>query len=125
MPQIVFSILATAQQRDEIIADMRRLLALNAGTLAADLTVDVSATADPSLQEVWDDHGFGEQVEGAAEQAAVVLDVTSHTGSISAATMRLAEVLTVRDEQPAEQLFQQVADDPGEPRVPWHVQVRP
>jgi hypothetical protein len=51
--------------------------------------------------------------------------VTRHDGSISALTARLSDVLVTRDKQPAEQLFQQVLDDPGTPRVPWHVDIRP
>lgn len=123
MPKIVFSILATPEQRDEIVSDFRELLRLNQDTVTADLEVRTDTTADPSLEDVWRDYGFVDMTSEPPEPAAVVVDVTSHTGSISALSMRLAEVLTIRDEQPAEQLFQQILDDPGQPRVPWHVDV--
>lgn len=125
MPQIVFTILATAGQRDEIVADFRRLLQLNSGNVDAELSVDTGVPADDSLQGVWDDQGFGDRVGEEPGSAAIVLDVTRCTGSVSAFTMRLSEVLTVRDKQPAEQLYQQILDDAGQPRVPWHVDVRP
>lgn len=123
MPKIVFSILATPEQRDEIVADFRQLLELNKETVTADLEVRTDVAADPSLEGVWRDYDFVDMTSETPEPAAVVIDVVSTTGSISALSMRLSEVLTIRDEQPAEQLFQQILDDPGQPRVPWHVDV--
>jgi hypothetical protein len=64
-------------------------------------------------------------IHGTPEPAAVVIDVKEHSGSISGLSMKLAEILTEREKQPAEQLYQEILDDPGKPRVPWHVDVRP
>lgn len=125
MPQIVFSILATPDQRAEISDDFRQMLAANTDVLTADLDVRTDVSADPSLKEVWQDYGFTDLTSETPEPAALVIDVRDHRGSISGLSMRLSEVLTERDKQPAEALFQQVLDDPGRPRVPWHVDVRP
>jgi hypothetical protein len=127
MPQIEFKILSTDEQRDAVVADLRQLLALNAGTLDADVSVTTGTTVDPGLEEVWRDHGFADAADNAGEvptPATVTVDVTGYDGSVSALTARLSEVLVVRDKQPAEQLFQQVLDDPGTPRVPWFVDIR-
>jgi hypothetical protein len=127
MPQIEFKILSTDEQRDAVVADLRQLLALNAETLDADLAVVTGTTVDPGLEEVWRDHGFADDAANAGEApapATVTIDVTRYDGSISALTARLSDVLVVRDKQPAEQLFQQVLDDPGTPRVPWFVDIR-
>lgn len=128
MPQIVFKILSTADQRESIVDDVRHLLDLNAEVLTADLDVSTGTAADSSLEEVWRDYGFADDAENsgqAPEPATITVDVTRHDGSISALTARLSDVLVTRDKQPAEQLFQQVLDDPGTPRVPWHVDIRP
>lgn len=125
MPQIVFSILATPEQRSEISEDFRQLLAANADVLTADLDVRTDITKDPSLEGVWKDYGFVDLTQETPEPAALVFDVKEHKGSISGLSMRLSEVLTEREQQPAEALFQQILDDPGKPRVPWHVDVRP
>ncbi|WP_291475047.1 hypothetical protein [Corynebacterium sp.] len=125
MPQIVFSILATPEQRSEISEDFRQLLAANADVLTADLDVRTDVTKDPSLEGVWKDYGFVDLTQETPEPAALVFDVKEHKGSISGLSMRLSEVLTEREQQPAEALFQQILDDPGRPRVPWHVDVRP
>lgn len=125
MPQIVFSILATPEQRSEISEDFRQLLAANADVLTADLDVRTDVTKDPSLEGVWKDYGFVDLTQETPEPAALVFDVEEHKGSISGLSMRLSEVLTEREQQPAEALFQQILDDPGRPRVPWHVDVRP
>jgi hypothetical protein len=74
---------------------------------------------------VWKDYGFVDLTQETPEPAALVFDVKEHKGSISGLSMRLSEVLTEREQQPAEALFQQILDDPGRPRVPWHVDVRP
>ncbi|MGO1948553.1 MAG: hypothetical protein ACTH1D_02910 [Mycobacteriaceae bacterium] len=125
MPQIVFSILATAQQRSLIVDDFRRVLDANTDILTAELQVNTDTTADPSLEGVWKDYGFVDLTDDAPEPASIVIDVLEHTGSVSGLSMRLSEVLTEREEQPAEALYQQILDDPGTPRVPWHVDVRP
>lgn len=126
MPQIVFSILATTEQRTEITQDFRDVLDANSDALTATLDVNTDVTADPSLEGVWRDYGFVDLTAGdTPEPASIVIDVKRHEGSISGLSMRLSEVLTERDEQPAEQLFQEILDDPGKPRVPWHVDVRP
>lgn len=125
MPQIVFSILATPAQRSEITEDFRQVLAANTDTLTADLEVRTDVSADPSLEGVWRDYGFVDLTDQAPEPAALVIDVREHKGSISGLSMRLSEVLTEREQQPAELLFQEILDDPGTPRVPWHVDVRP
>lgn len=125
MPQIVFSILATPDQRAEISRDFRDLLRANDGVLTADLDVRTDVAADPSLEGVWKDYGFVDLTDDAPEPAALVIDVRKYSGSISGLSMRLAEVLTEREKPPAEALFQQILDDPGTPRVPWHVDVRP
>ena len=128
MPQIVFKILSTADQRDSIVDDVRHLLDLNAEVLTADLEVSTGTAADSSLEEVWRDYGFADDAENTGrtpEPATITVEVTRHDGSISALTARLSDVLVTRDKQPAEQLFQQVLDDPGTPRVPWHVDIRP
>ncbi|MEY8566762.1 hypothetical protein AALF15_09335 [Corynebacteriaceae bacterium 7-707] len=130
MPQIVFKILSTDEQRAAVVDDLRQLLALNAGALDADLTVTTGSTGetvDPGLEEVWRDHGFADDADNAGkapEPATVTIDVAGYDGSVSALTARLSEVLVTRDKQPAEQLFQQVLDDPGTPRVPWYVDIR-
>ncbi|AWT26376.1 MULTISPECIES: hypothetical protein [Corynebacterium] len=125
MPKIVFSVLSTPEQRSEIGEEFRRLLAANADVLTADLEVRTDVAADPSLEGVWRDYGFLDLTSEAPEPAAFVFDVQKYEGSISGLSMRLSEVLTEREKQPAEQLFQQILDDPGRPRVPWHVDVRP
>ncbi|MGP9725034.1 hypothetical protein ACT3SZ_13570 [Corynebacterium sp. AOP40-9SA-29] len=125
MPQIVFKILSTADQRDSIVDDIRHLVDLNSESLTADLKVATGTGGDASLEEVWQDYGFADAADTTPEPATVTLDVTRCEGSISALTARLSEVLVSRDKQPAEQLFQQVLDDPGTPRVPWHVDIRP
>ena len=128
MPQIVFKILSTADQRDSIVDDVRHLLDLNAEVLTADLDVATGTAVDSSLEEVWRDYGFAEDAENSGhtpEPATITVDVTRYDGSISALTARISDVLVTRDKQPAEQLFQQVLDDPGTPRVPWHVDIRP
>ncbi|WP_420100053.1 hypothetical protein [Corynebacterium sp.] len=128
MPQIVFKILSTPDQRDSIVADVRHLLDLNSEVLTADLEVATGTPVDGSLEEVWRDYGFADAVAGtgdAPEPATLTVDVTRYDGSISALTARMSDVLVTRDKQPAEQLFQQVLDDPGSPRVPWHVDIRP
>ena len=125
MPQIVFSILATPEQRSEISEDFRQLLAVNTDVLTADLDVRTDVATDPSLEEVWKDYGFVDLTQDAPEPAALVIDVKEHTGSISGLSMRLSEVLTEREKQPSEALYQEILDDPGKPRVPWHVDVRP
>lgn len=125
MPQIVFSILATPEQRSEISEDFRQLLAVNTDVLTAHLDVRTDIATDPSLEEVWKDYGFVDLTQDAPEPAALVIDVKEHTGSISGLSMRLSEVLTEREKQPSEALYQEILDDPGKPRVPWHVDVRP
>lgn len=125
MPQIVFSILATPAQRTEIAGEFRQVLAANAGALTADLEVRTDVSADPSLEGVWKEYGFVDLTADAPEPAALVITVTDYDGSISGLSMRLSELLTEREKQPAEALFQQILDDPGTPRVPWHVDVRP
>ncbi|WP_313511840.1 hypothetical protein [Corynebacterium variabile] len=125
MPQIVFSILATPEQRSEISEDFRQLLAVNTDVLTADLDVRTDIATDPSLEEVWKDYGFVDLPQDAPEPAALVIDVKEHEGSISGLSMRLSEVLTEREKQPSEALYQEILDDPGKPRVPWHVDVRP
>ncbi|WP_314345166.1 hypothetical protein [Corynebacterium variabile] len=125
MPQIVFSILATPEQRSEISEDFRQLLAVNTDVLTADLDVRTDIATDPSLEEVWKDYGFVDLTHDAPDPAALVIDVKEHKGSISGLSMRLSEVLTEREKQPSEALYQEILDDPGKPRVPWHVDVRP
>lgn len=125
MPQIVFSILATPGQRSEIDQDFRDVLAANIDVLTATLSVSIDSHADASLVEVWHDHGFADRSEDAPEPAQLVVDVLAYQGSLSGLSMRLSEVLTERGKPPAEALFRQILDDPGVPRVPWHVEVRP
>lgn len=125
MPQIVFSILATPEQRSEISDDFRQLLAANTDVLTADLDVRTDVTKDPGLEGVWKDYGFVDLTQETPEPAALVIDVKEHKGSISGLSMRMAELLTEREEQPSEALYQEILDDPGKPRVPWHVDVRP
>ncbi len=125
MPQIVFSILATTEQRDEIVQDFQDVLAANSDVLTATLDVDTGIPDDPSLRGVWQDHGFADAAEEEPDTTALVIDVQQYDGSISGLSMRLSEVLTEREKQPTEQLFQQIKDDAGSPRVPWHVGVRP
>lgn len=125
MPQIVFSILATPEQRSEISEDFRQLLAVNTDVLTADLDVRTDVATDPSLEEVWKDYGFVDLTQETPEPAALVIDVKEHKGSISGLSMRMSELLTEREKQPSEALYQEILDDPGRPRVPWHVHVRP
>lgn len=125
MPQIVFSVLATPEQRSAIDADLRQLLAVNSDVLTADLDVRTDVAADPDLEGVWKDYGFVDLTSEAPEPAAFVIDVKKYDGSVSGLSMRLSEVLTERDKQPSEALYQQILDDAGRPRVPWHVDVRP
>jgi hypothetical protein len=125
MPQIVFRILATPEQRAGIVSDFDRALAVNPDLLTADLSVTTDIADDPDLEGVWRDYGFVDMIHGTPEPAAIVIDVKEHSGSISGLSMKLAEILTEREKQPAEQLYQEILDDPGKPRVPWHVDVRP
>ena len=125
MPQIVFSILATPAQRSEIVSDFRDLLSAKSGVLTADRELRTDVSADPGLEGVWKDYGFVDLTSETPEPAALVIDVKEHTGSISGLSMRLAEALTEREKQPSEVLYQEILDDPGRPRVPWHVDVRP
>ena len=39
--------------------------------------------------------------------------------------MQFAHLLTVIEDEPAEPLLREVKDDPGSPRVPWHLEVAP
>ncbi|WP_297009506.1 hypothetical protein [uncultured Corynebacterium sp.] len=125
MPQIVFTILSTPEQLSDISADFREVLTANTDVFTADLEVRTDVSADSSLEKVWKDYGFVDLTSEVPEPAALVIDVREHKGSISGLSMRLSEVLTERDQQPAEALFQEILDDPGRPRVPWHVHVHP
>jgi hypothetical protein len=67
MPQIVFKILSTADQRESIVDDVRHLLDLNAEVLTADLDVSTGTAADSSLEEVWRDYGFADDAENTGQ----------------------------------------------------------
>ncbi len=132
MPKIVFRILSTPDQLREIDRDFHGMIHALDG--AVDATVSVVAVngdravgggsaVDEELRQVWEDR-FGE-LEG-THPSEIRVDVRRYDlGSISGLTMHFAELLTERDEQPAEPILRQVADDAGRPRVPWHVEVQP
>lgn len=124
MPKIRFRILSSAEQREDIVDDFRRMIAALSDSLDADLEIHPGLVADPELMTTWIEL-FGESAE---EPEGAEVDVTVRNyalGSISSLTMSFAELLTTREKEPAEPLMRQVKDDSGTPRVPWHVEVQP
>ncbi|WP_392452695.1 hypothetical protein [Corynebacterium dentalis] len=129
MPSITFRILAKPSQLEFIEDDFRNLVAALGDDLDADLDVTTGLVPDPELVTTWVEQ-FGEESDpdgdDAPEGTEIKVDVRHYgMGSISGLTMHFAELLTVREKDPKEPLLRQVQDDPGSPRVPWHVQVQP
>ncbi|RIX35320.1 hypothetical protein D3M95_05525 [Corynebacterium falsenii] len=125
MPRIVFRVLATQRQLEEIEQDFRSMMSALEGALDADLSVSAHRTPDPELVATWVEI-FGEESAEAGEGAELTVTVRRYDiGSISSLAMNFAELLTVREKEPAEPVLRQVKDDQGTPRVPWHVEVRP
>ncbi|WP_288801886.1 hypothetical protein [uncultured Corynebacterium sp.] len=129
MPSITFRILAKPSQLEFIEDDFRNLVAALGDDLDADLDVTPGLVPDPELVTTWVEQ-FGEESDpdsdDAPEGTEIKVDVRHYgMGSISGLTMHFAELLTVREKDPKEPLLRQVQDDPGSPRVPWHVQVQP
>ncbi|RAV33546.1 hypothetical protein [Corynebacterium heidelbergense] len=126
MPKIVFRVLASAEQLEEISEDFRRLFAAMGEAVDATFTQRTNLTPDPQLLATWVEVFGTTPAEAHAEGAELVVEVRRYDiGSISGLCMHLAELLTTRDKPPAEPLLRQVADDSGRPRVPWHVEVSP
>lgn len=129
MPSITFRILAKPSQLEFIEDDFRNLVAALGDDLDADLDVTTGLVPDPELVTTWVEQ-FGEESDpdsdDTPEGTEIKVDVRHYgMGSISGLTMHFAELLTVREKDPKEPLLRQVQDDPGSPRVPWHVQVQP
>lgn len=129
MPSINFRLLAKPSQLGFIEEDFRNLISAMGEDLDADLSVSKGLVPDPELVTTWVEQ-FGEEDNPDSEDAPVgaefSVDVRRYEmGSISGLTMYFAELLTVREKDPAEPLLRQVKDDLGAPRVPWHVQVQP
>ncbi|MDK8791278.1 MULTISPECIES: hypothetical protein [Corynebacterium] len=126
MPKISFRILSTAAQRDEIEQDFRTLIDSFGPRLDAELAVKTGLTPDPELETTWVEL-FGETSED-DPTSGTTLDVAVANyegGSISGLAMQFAHLLTVIEDEPAEPLLREVKDDPGTPRVPWHLEVAP
>ena len=128
MPTISYRILATVAQREEILRDFKNMFDALDDALDADFDVITGLVADPELEATWIEI-FGESTdadEAKPEGAELKVKVREYRiGSISGLAMNFGELLTTRDKEPAEPLMRQVLDDPGTPRVPWHVEVRP
>ena len=127
----MFLLLAKPSQMEFIEEDFRGLIAALGDDLDADLQVQTGLTPDPELVTTWVEE-YGEEdpeeedKEDAPEGVELKIDVRHYgMGSISGLTMHFAELLTIREKDPAEPLLRQVKDDSGAPRVPWHVQVQP
>lgn len=126
MPTISFRILSTDSQRDEIERDFNNLITTLGDKLDAELTVKRNLTADPELETTWVEL-FGE-TDDTDPTSGTELDVVVASysgGSISGLAMQFAHILTRIEDEPAEPLLREVKDDPGTPRVPWHLEVRP
>ncbi|HEY4598940.1 hypothetical protein [Corynebacterium sp.] len=126
MPKISFRILSTAAQRDEIEQDFRTLIDSFGPRLDAELAVKTGLTPDPELETTWVEL-FGETSED-DPTSGTTLDVAVANyegGSISGLAMQFAHLLTAIEDEPAEPLLREVKDDPGTPRVPWHLEVSP
>lgn len=130
MPSINFRLLAKNSQLQFIEEDFRNLFDALGDAVDADINVTSGLVPDPELVTIWVEQ-FGEAEDGADPEDApegveISIDVRRYDmGSISGLTMHCAELLTVREKDPAEPLLRMVKDDPGAPRVPWHVQVQP
>ncbi|MDK6302726.1 hypothetical protein QP140_09050 [Corynebacterium sp. UMB9976] len=118
--------MSTAAQRDEIEQDFRTLIDSFGPRLDAELAVKTGLTPDPELETTWVEL-FGETSED-DPTSGTTLDVAVANyegGSISGLAMQFAHLLTVIEDEPAEPLLREVKDDPGTPRVPWHLEVAP
>lgn len=129
MPNINFRLLAKPSQLGFIEEDFRNLIAAMGDQLDAELEVKTGLVPDPELVTTWVEQ-YGEDQdadsEDAPEGAELSVKVKRYDmGSVSGLTMYFAELLTVREKDPAEPLLRQIKDDLGAPRVPWHVQVQP
>ncbi|MBC2680856.1 hypothetical protein GSS87_00205 [Corynebacterium sp. 4HC-13] len=133
MPTINFRLLATPSQLGFIEEDFRNLIAAMGDQLDAELQLTTGLVPDPELVTTWVEQ-YGEDIgsdadsaqEDSPEGAEIKVTVQRYDmGSLSGLTMYFAELLTVREKDPAEPLLRQVKDDLGAPRVPWHVQVQP
>ena len=126
MPTITFRILSTAEQLQEVKQDFQALIAALDNALDADFELSTDLVPDPELEATWVEL-FGEtDPDDPTTGSELKITVRRYDlGSISGLTMHFAELLIVRDEPPAEPLLREVQDDPGTPRVPWHVSVNP
>ena len=114
MPKIVFRVLASAEQLEEITEDFRRLFAAMGEAVDATFTQRATLPPDPQLLATWVEVFGTTPAEAHAEGAELVVEVRRYDmGSISGLCMHLAELLTTRDKTPAEPLLRQVADVAG------------
>lgn len=125
MPTISFRILSDEEELAAIEKDFRMFLASLDGAIDATFSVTSGLPADANLVDTWEDLR-GDAPGDTEEVRQLEVAVQRYElGSISSLAMNLAEILTEREESPSEPLLRQVKDDPGVPRVPWFVEVRP
>ncbi|MGJ4050583.1 hypothetical protein ACN4DP_05720 [Corynebacterium macclintockiae] len=127
MPKITFRLLANQEQLATIEQDFRSMIAALGEGFEGTLNCQSGLPADPELVTTWVEL-FGESPDEGSDPATgaeLTVDVARYDiGSISGLAMHFAELLTIREKEPAEPILRQVRDDAGRPRVPWHVEVR-
>lgn len=126
MPKIAFRLLANQEQLAAIEQDFRSMISALGEAFEGTLNLQSGQAEDPELVTTWVEL-FGESPDEGndpATGAELTVDVVRYDiGSVSGLAMHFAELLTVREKEPAEPILRQVQDDPGTPRVPWHVTV--
>lgn len=126
MPKIIFRLLANQEQLAAIEQDFRSMISALGAAFEGTLNCQSGLPADPELVTTWVEL-FGESPDEGTDPATgaeLTVDVARYDiGSVSGLAMHFAELLTTREKEPAEPILRQVHDDPGSPRVPWHVTV--
>lgn len=123
MPSIDFRLVATQEQLQQIEEDFCAFIRTQGDALDAHCEMQRGHTPDPQLLSTWVD--LCGDVDG-AEGALLRVRVVHYRGSsLSGLAMRFGKILMVPEDVPAEPVVRQVKDDPGVPRVPWHVEVQP
>ena len=122
--------------------DFRSMISALGEAFEGTLNLQSGQAADPELVTTWVEL-FGESPDEGNDPATIdpteawarAKDIDANgglmlggrvrydIGSVSGLAMHFAELLTVREKEPAEPILRQVQDDPGAPRVPWHVTV--
>ncbi|WP_408925913.1 hypothetical protein ACKFRT_04535 [Corynebacterium sp. YSMAA1_1_F7] len=126
MPKIIFRLLANQEQLAAIEQDFRSMISALGAAFEGTLNLQSGLPADPELVTTWVELFGASPDEGSdpAVGAELTVDVARYDmGSVSGLAMHFAELLTTREKEPAEPILRQVHDDPGSPRVPWHVTV--